>query len=110
MTIKKLKEHAIYQIKVNVNTEEHQLILDLIKIIEALRPQLIKVDFVINNKEANKKQPDLINILVVKGSEGHAVYINNIRIAGPKPWGGGTTLYETNVKKEELLEIINKES
>jgi hypothetical protein len=34
------------------------------------------------------------NLLIVEGVEGTSVYINNHRVAGPKPWGGGRTVLE----------------
>lgn len=45
-----------------------------------------------------------IVIEVVKGVEGHALYINNYRIAGPKPWGGGPTVLRWTIEKKRLLE------
>src|SRR4051812_18174618 len=33
-----------------------------------------------------------VNIKVVRGVEGVAVYINDTRVAGSKPWSGGTIL------------------
>jgi hypothetical protein len=34
-----------------------------------------------------------IEIRVVKGVEGCCLIINDYRVAGPKPWGGGKTIY-----------------
>lgn len=35
-----------------------------------------------------------VHVVLVDGVEGEALYINNYRIAGPKPWGGGEVLKE----------------
>ena len=34
-------------------------------------------------------KPDEVRIDIIKGVEGLAIYINDYRICGPKPWGGG---------------------
>jgi len=40
--------------------------------------------------------------------EGPSLYIcdknGGFRLAGPKPWGGGTTIYQFTVDYDELLE------
>jgi hypothetical protein len=43
-----------------------------------------------------------VQIEVVKGVEGHALYINDYRVAGPKPWGGGQTVHKWKVKGDDL--------
>lgn len=35
----------------------------------------------------------MIEIRVVSGVEGPSVYVNGLRVDGPKPWGGGSLLY-----------------
>lgn len=36
----------------------------------------------------------------------HCVYLNDKRIAGGKPWGGGNTARSFSVKKKDLIEAI----
>ena len=33
-----------------------------------------------------------VKIELVSGCEGYSLYIDDCRIAGPKPWGGGKTV------------------
>lgn len=49
---------------------------------------------------------DKINICVLHGSEGKSLYINDYRVSGPKPWGGGNTIFETDVTKEVLYQAL----
>ena len=58
-----------------------------------------------------------IKIEIVSGVEGPSVYINDHRIAGNKPWGGGTVLVSTEVTAEEfeecfrgMYELVEKKS
>ena len=41
---------------------------------------------------------------IVKGVEGHAIYINDFRVVGPKPWGGGE--YVKSWEKVEIKDIL----
>ncbi len=47
-----------------------------------------------------------IYIEVVSGCEGPSLYISDDdgghRLAGPKPWGGGSTIHRFKIKPEEL--------
>lgn len=43
-----------------------------------------------------------ISILVVSGVEGPSLYINNFRIVGSKPWGGGDIIKEWKVEMDDL--------
>ncbi len=46
---------------------------------------------------------------IVKGVEGHAIYINDFRVVGPKPWGGGEYIKSwEKVKVEDILKAIGK--
>lgn len=40
---------------------------------------------------------------VIVGVAGPCVGLNSIRIAGPKPWGGGTVIATFKVDHEDLL-------
>lgn len=31
-----------------------------------------------------------MKVEMIKGVEGYSIYFNDVRILGPKPWGGGT--------------------
>lgn len=49
---------------------------------------------------------DSVEIAVVSGVEGPSIYINNYRVAGPKPWGGGKITQEWKAHKEDILRAI----
>lgn len=53
-------------------------------------------------------KPDEVNICVVSGVEGPSVYVNEIRVAGPKPWGGGTTVYDFNAERRHVDEALQQ--
>lgn len=50
-----------------------------------------------------------ITIEVVRGPEGPCLLVNEYRVAGPKPWGGGTVTHEwrvdANMLRSRLAEI-----
>ncbi len=43
-----------------------------------------------------------ITIKYVSGVEGNSIYLNDTRIAGPKPWGGGHILWEKKTKIRDI--------
>ena len=45
---------------------------------------------------------DVVTILVCEGVEGPSVYINDCRVAGPKPWGGATAMREFKATSESM--------
>ncbi len=45
-------------------------------------------------------------LVLCDGVEGRSIYLNDVRIAGPKPWGGGKTLARWVVKESHLLNAI----
>ena len=45
-------------------------------------------------------------ITVISGVEGYSIYINNYRIAGNKPWGGGKVICEFKIDKQNILERL----
>lgn len=47
-----------------------------------------------------------LTLEVISGPEGLCVALNNRRIAGPKPWGGGRVLHSFRVSKDELLRAV----
>lgn len=48
-----------------------------------------------------------ITIEVVKGIEGNSLYINNKRISGNKPWGGGRVLHVFKTTEKEIHKAID---
>ncbi len=49
-----------------------------------------------------------MKLKMIQGVEGNSLYLNDYRIAGPKPWGGGAQLYVWDVDILELLKDIKK--
>ena len=47
-----------------------------------------------------------IELIVSSGVSGPCVYLNDFRIAGPKPWGGGRTLYSFKVSVQEIEAVL----
>lgn len=47
-----------------------------------------------------------VKIEYVSGVEGNALYINDYRIAGPKPYDGGKVLYSWTAKVGDILESL----
>lgn len=47
-----------------------------------------------------------VTILHMAGVEGPSVYINDRRVGGPKPWGGGRVVKEWHTTVRDLLEAI----
>ena len=56
-------------------------------------------------KEENKKGTKVI-IEVISGCEGNCLAINNFRVAGPKPWGGGTVIQTFKAEMSDILKAI----
>ena len=53
--------------------------------------------------------PKEYEVLVVRGVEGVAIYINEYRICGPKPWGGFTSadvLRRDTVRADDLRRAV----
>lgn len=55
------------------------------------------------NKDMNNEK---VKIEIVSGCEGKCIYINDYRVAGSKPWGGGTTEKSWTVDKGEILKAL----
>jgi hypothetical protein len=47
-------------------------------------------------------------IAVVNGVEGPSLYINDYRIAGSKPWGGGKVIAEFEVEQDDIFFAMQK--
>ena len=44
---------------------------------------------------------------IISGVEGQCLSINNYRVAGPKPWGGGKIIKEWKVETKDIIHAIN---
>lgn len=51
---------------------------------------------------ADKRYP----IEIIQGVEGFCIGVNNYRLVGPKPWGGGTVVKRWNVSLADLGRAI----
>jgi len=50
-----------------------------------------------------------ISVSIVKGCEGLAIYLNDCRICGSKPWGGGVFLQEwANMPVQNVIDAIGE--
>jgi|GEM_PF-5671004 hypothetical protein len=56
-------------------------------------------------RDARKVKP-VATIEVIQGAEGLCVTINDRRIAGPKPWGGGKVIWSWKTTVREINEAI----
>ncbi len=45
-------------------------------------------------------------IKLVEGVEGNSIYLNDYRIAGPKPWGGGRVLHSWEVTAADIRNAL----
>ena len=54
-----------------------------------------------------KLNPGWVEIQLVAGVEGDALYVNGYRCAGPKPWGGGETKWRKAVRATDFLEHVH---
>lgn len=52
------------------------------------------------------QEDNMIIIEVIKGCEGCNLQINNIRVDGPKAWGGGKIIHSFLVSEEDLKSAI----
>jgi hypothetical protein len=48
-----------------------------------------------------------VKLVLCQGVEGQCIYLNDYRIAGPKPWGGGRTLHTWVVSVDDLTRAID---
>lgn len=51
-----------------------------------------------------KAKLETVEIIVSSGVEGPSLYVDGLRVAGPKPWGGGKTLHRWIVDRTQLHE------
>lgn len=58
------------------------------------------------NSMTNEVATETVTLALVKGVEGIGVYLNDYRIAGPKPWGGGTTVSKWKVDLADIRRAL----
>ena len=58
------------------------------------------------NDPSPKRDPRKIPVDIVSGVEGVALYIADVRMCGPKPWGGGQSVHRFFVDREELMDAL----
>lgn len=50
-----------------------------------------------------KEDPTPLKVELVRGQFGHmALYVNDYRVAGTKPWGGGPVVWSGYIDREDL--------
>lgn len=49
-----------------------------------------------------------IKVELVNGCEGKSIYINDYRVAGSKPWGGGRTEQTWVADKKRVIQALDK--
>ena len=47
-----------------------------------------------------------ITIMYVRGVEGNSLYINDYRVCGPKPWGGGKIIHQWDVEESDIIDSL----
>lgn len=49
-----------------------------------------------------------MDIFVVDGVEGPSLYVNDFRVAGPKPWGGGPVIAKWTITANRFVDRLKK--
>jgi hypothetical protein len=49
---------------------------------------------------------ETVTLEIVHGVEGDCISLNDYRVCGPKPWGGGTVTKKWAVKKGSLVRAL----
>lgn len=49
-----------------------------------------------------------VSVLLVDGVGGPSIYVNDYRVAGPKPWGGGTIRREWTASEDDFTQALNQ--
>lgn len=47
-----------------------------------------------------------VNVEVVIGADGPSLYVDDYRVLGNKPWGGGRMIHAWKVDKERLIDDL----
>ena len=50
-----------------------------------------------------------MKIEILKGVSGYAIYLNDYRLCGPKPWHGGTTVASWDVTKKTIRKALSND-
>ncbi len=50
-----------------------------------------------------------MKVEVVQGVEGASLYIDDVRVAGPKPWGGGKVIHRFEVDHAAIKVSVERE-
>ncbi len=45
---------------------------------------------------------EIVKVGIIEGVEGLCVAINDVRVAGRKPWGGGKVIKEWQIPKKDI--------
>jgi hypothetical protein len=48
----------------------------------------------------------IVEVLHVSGVEGPSIYVNDYRVAGPKPWGGGSNIAKWKATPRDFLTAL----
>ena len=51
--------------------------------------------------------PKQVKIEVIEVVSGKSLYINDFRVSGPKPWGGGVVIESFTIDKTELKKALS---
>ena len=51
---------------------------------------------------------ETIRVEVISGVEGPCLSVNSLRVAGPKPWGGGRVIHAFDVPKKDIIEAASR--
>jgi hypothetical protein len=51
----------------------------------------------------SRRVSQIVKIDLIQGVEGFALYIDKYRVAGPKPWGGGTSIHSFEVRRNDMI-------
>lgn len=49
---------------------------------------------------------EMLALEIIEGVEGKCISLNNYRIAGPKPWGGGKVSWKREISVKDILKAV----
>ena len=61
------------------------------------------------NQASEDELGKTVHVDICTGASGECVYVNDYRVKGGKPWGGGTVTKSIEIKTAELLRAIDSE-
>lgn len=107
--IKFLEKYPGYNVRIYSNPQEAEIeINEKIDIDVDMKDEKIIFDGQYQTSESRNRK---IEVYIVSGVEGPSVYINNYRICGNKPWGGGKVIHKFSTGIKEINIALNtKES